>query len=131
MAGNGTESAMGGPRKQSPQSSVDAYQATLRARVTGPIAWVPLRTGGRAYVRQPTPAEHDAMLIAQDDAAARPIAFAQYVRGCFLGACDGDGRDLSFGELEALEGPAFIRGGALGHAVNKLAGSEERSITFL
>jgi hypothetical protein len=97
-----------------------------------PMARIPMRSGGTAYVRRPTVDEYEAMQTSLDGAegAAKQRAYADYVKSCFVGAISAEGEELSFSEVESREGPAFVRGGALGIAVNVLAGSGAPQATY-
>lgn len=113
----------------------DEFEAALR-KVHGatPIARVPMRAGRFAYVRRPSADEYMALQIAVDGAEGevKQRAYAEYVKACFAGGFDPtDARELTFAEVEAFDGPAFVRGGALGLAVNVLAGSGSAPPTFL
>lgn len=85
-------------------------------------------SGGTAYLRQPTPDEFATLqLMSEDDKGA---AFSAYVKACFIGAISKDGTELSFDAVASSEGPAYIRGGSLGKALNRLAGIEAATTRF-
>jgi hypothetical protein len=111
---------------------VDSYEKELCAKHPKPIAAVPMLNGGSAYFRRPTSDEYDEfqMLSQGDEEDEKSTAFARYVKGCFIGAHNGD-EPLEWEMLGELEGPAFLVGGACGAAVNKLAGAGVRKTRFL
>lgn len=111
----------------------ESYEQHIISKHGRPIAAVTLSNGGRAYVRRPKQEEYDEMqaLSQTDDGEAKRVAFARYVMKCFAGALDGNGNEMTFDDVRNLEGPAFVAGGVLGGVVNRLAGSGERTTTFL
>jgi hypothetical protein len=121
---------------QSPPSAAkrtrDQYLAIVRTAAKGaPFAELALRTGGHCYVRRPTPEEYDLFASYSGvEGDARTQAFKAYVRGCFLGAIDREGLELSLDECVSREGPAWLTG-RFGGVVNQLSGAvgEER-VTF-
>lgn len=98
-------------------------------------AVVAMRSGGSVYLRPPTDEEYDTFQALTDGGSAdeKRTAFKRYVQGCFVGAIVGDEtiKELKLSEVAALEGPAFVANGAMGHAVNKLAGAEPAATRFL
>lgn len=108
----------------------EEYEKTLQEKhATSRIARVAMPLGAFAYVREPTPDEY--MHLQSLDDETRRIEFRAYVKGCFVGAIDADGNVLSFDDVQKRAGVAFVAGGALGNAVNKLAGVGEAPTTFL
>lgn len=100
---------------------------------SGNLAGVAMRGGGCAYVRKPTQQEYD-LFRAYDyekDPEATQMAFTVYVQGCFVGALDKNDEELTLQQVIDTQGPAFASSGALGNAVNKLAGSYEAQTRFL
>lgn len=96
------------------------------------VAEIDLHSGGHAYVRRPTRQEFEAFQAYADaDRDARGRAHVLYVKGCFLGAIDGSGLEISFEEAWEREGPAWVSGGAIGVKVNELAGIGEARSRFL
>lgn len=87
------------------------------------------RIKGYAYVRQPTLEEYHTMRLGRDGEGAgvesKLMSYSAYVRACFLGAINGAGARVSYDQLRDAEGPAYVASGALGYAVNDLAGENE------
>lgn len=85
---------------------------------------VDLPNGGTAYVRCPTNEEYlQQQTIDSDQLDIWVPAYKAYVAKCFLGACDANGADMTYDDVMTVAGPAFVVGGPLGLAVNRLAGS--------
>lgn len=103
-------------------------------KLRGTAVAIPGDQGGYAYVREPS--EIEFMTIqAQSDAPhdAYVPAFSNYVKECFIGACDDAGNELSFSDVKRIAGPGFVSTGPLGKAVNKLGGNREaatRDLSF-
>lgn len=107
--------------------SVEKFEEGIKAKL-GVVrgSAVALPGGGFAYVRTPTPIEFMNLQSHSDaDHDVYVPMFAQYVKGCFVGACDANGAELSYEQVRDLAGPAFVVSGPLGIAVNKLAGANK------
>jgi hypothetical protein len=105
----------------------EEYRARVKAAHAVPCAEVQMASGGYVYLRRPSAEEYDTFQsLAQGDGEEKRIAFARYVKACFVGAISAEGEELQFERVQELEGPAFVSGGACGHAVNRLSGAGER-----